>query len=307
MDFAIVCFSLINKAITDRKSTIVMTDTESETVDMVTISLTDSAFPLETTFLSSAIESVVVLCPLVGDWLMSLSNNSVVLVCFSVVVGLEYLVYTRIVGGTLSVRGGVVSSSVMVGREVEGELISTDVVSGSVSVVSDVSVVDVAMVVTSSAAVEVGEAVVVGGGSVIVDGAVVGGGSVVVGGAVVGRGSVIVGGALVGGGSVVVGGAVVGGGSVVVGGGSVVVGGALVGGGSVVVGEAVVGGGSVIVGGAEVGGGSVVVGGAVIVCGSVAVSKAVEVGGRVVRGKSVVIAISGSWGAVILKRRMSPS
>ena len=54
---------------------------------------------------------------------MSLSNNSVVLVCFSVVVGLEYLVYTSVVGGALSVRGGVVSSFVVVGIEVEGELI----------------------------------------------------------------------------------------------------------------------------------------------------------------------------------------
>ena len=60
--------------------------------------------------------------------------------------------YTRVVGGALSVRGGVVSSSVVISREVEGELISTDVVSGSVSVFTDVSVVDVAMVVTSSAA-----------------------------------------------------------------------------------------------------------------------------------------------------------
>ena len=88
---------------------------------------------------------------------MPLSNNSVVLVCFSVVVGLEYLLFTVVVSGGLSVREGIVSSSVLVGREVK-----EDIILSSVVLSRSVSVVDEAMVVISSVAVVVGVAEVVG-------------------------------------------------------------------------------------------------------------------------------------------------
>ena len=55
--FAIACFILTSKTSINRISTIVTTVTESETADIIIVSL-DSVVAIEKTFVSSGIESV---------------------------------------------------------------------------------------------------------------------------------------------------------------------------------------------------------------------------------------------------------